>query len=133
MFIGCENSSGWNDYYFIEGVESLEELQSYVQNKMPVLGRKVDRKLKRTIAIEEDSITSLIYLNNYYNIFLATLYFMSKKEHKKLEEEKCITCLKFGSFGCQSKFNPDDLKMCGNYKEPVTKIRKSWIKFWNSN
>lgn len=129
MFIGCENSSGYPDYYYIENIETLEELQEYIQNKMPIIGYKVEYKYKNSAVLKENTYKGLVYLNNYLNIFKAYLYFIEPEQLDRLDEKRCKICTKNNNmFGCMSKYKPDVEKLCANYDEPKSKIKKKWYK-----
>nr|WP_082970869.1 DUF3939 domain-containing protein [Mycobacterium sp. E3298] len=130
MFIRCEKAgSGWGDFYWIENVQSIEELQEYLQNHMPVMGFKIDYRHKSTIVIKEDIELNLIYLNNYLNLAERRFYFMTTEEYNILNESKCKKCSNYDSvFGCIKKYRPDQNIGCVNYEETVTVSFKEWLK-----
>lgn len=129
MFIGCERGS-YPDYYYIEDIESLEELQEYIQKSMPIMGRKVNHKYNSSAVLQEDTYRGLIYLNNYLNIYKSALYFIDQKRFEELKTN-CKTCTNYNeTWGCSSKYKPDDETICANYKAPKSKLQKNWFKFW---
>lgn len=134
MFVGCKDSSGYPDYYYIDNVNTLEELQEYVQNKMPVMGMKVDHRYNRSAVLKSDCYKTLIYLNNYFEVYKSNLYFVEEDFLEDLLKEKCRNCLNYDDryFGCEARFKPDDENMCANYKAPNIRIGKKWLKFWRS-
>lgn len=130
MFIGCERGN-YPDHYYIEGIESLEELQEYIQKQMPIMGRKVDHRYNRSAVLREDTYCGLIYLNNYLNIYKASLYFIDQELLNQLNQEKCKSCTEYNDgWGCFSRYKPDDENICANYNEPKSKIQKKWFRFW---
>lgn len=130
MFIRCETQN-YPDYYYIDGIESLEELQEYVKNNMPIMGRKIEHRYVRSAVLEDDCYPTLVYLNNYLNIYKTNLYFIDEKLLNKLQKEKCSTCLNYCQYweGCDSRYKPDETNICANYREPK-KVKKKWFKLW---
>lgn len=127
MFIGCDDSTGYSDYYWIDNINSLEELQNYIQNKLPIMGSKVSSRFRRSIVSKDDTYSTLIYLNNYNNIFTASLYFMNDEDIDRLIKERCNSCKNYNyTFGCFSRFRPQEEIQCSNYTEEI------YFSIWSS-
>lgn len=133
MFIGCEKVSGYSDRYYIEGAQTLEELQEYIKKEMPVMGRKIERRHLNSAVLEYDTYITLIYLNNYTNIYEATLHFIDIEDLEKIQNDRCKVYKNYDNmFGCTERYKPDEIDGCANYVEPKTEIKKKWLRFWRS-
>ncbi|MNK84467.1 hypothetical protein D3C87_1043160 [compost metagenome] len=118
MFIGCEKAtSSWNDYYWVDNVETLEELMEQIQNKIPIMGKKVDHKYLYTVVAASDIYPTLIYLSSYTNVYKANLFFLEDKKLEEVMNEQCKNCIHNDNFlGCTMRYKPDNDKRCANFE-----------------
>lgn len=125
MIICCNKGidSLSNNYYYLVDFDSIEELQEYIHDKLPIMGREIELGLngKRTYLDEDISREMLIYLNKYTHIYETQLTYLTDEQYELLEKQ-CETCkfykyVGLGHYKCQYVFNPNEDYYCKCYLE----------------
>ncbi len=128
MLIACSNGE-WSDIYYVEEVDTLEELQEYVKEKRPVLCYKTSYIYRGRISLYEEMSKELVYLDNYKHIYEPVRYLMTKEELDKLTKIQCHNCQwgdgsLSGSLRC--RYEPDNDGGCVNYVQTFS--LREWLK-----
>lgn len=136
MFIECYGNNAFggrtSDVFYIENAETLDELQEYRVNNMPI------KCLEPTayghggiVVFTEELKERIVYLNNYMKIRKRHYIMMNRAERQQLEDTVCKKCScndgsLAGSLRCYYDKTADG--KCNNYDEPLYASFLGWLK-----
>ncbi|ALS22137.1 hypothetical protein [Paenibacillus naphthalenovorans] len=80
------------DIFVIENHDTLEELQTYIQNKQPIKCKEPTNYVKRFIIDKSALQDRLVYLNNYLKIRQVDFDLMNRDEIDQLYNQSCKKC-----------------------------------------
>lgn len=133
MIIKCEGNNAWGgrttDYFVVEGIHSLDELNEYIKNEQPIKCKEVTAKSNFRIIWEEELMDRIVYLNNYLKISEPYLIIMNKSEREAFYERNCNKCTcgdgsLSGALRCD--YIPSEEGGCLNFDEVFS--LKEWLK-----
>ncbi|GAV11464.1 hypothetical protein [Paenibacillus sp. NAIST15-1] len=135
MFIECYGDytivGRISDVFYIEGVESLEELQEIIKSKTPIECWEPTMYDKGRIAYSEGLRKRIVYLNNYMKIKQRHFYLLDQNERKEIENKVCKTCkCNDGSFtgALSCNYHASSNEGCLNYEKSLYASAISWLK-----
>jgi hypothetical protein len=135
MFIKCSGEHAFggrtSDIFYIENMNSLDELDEYVTNKVPIKCKEPDTFYKWNIAAQEQMPNRLVYLNNYLKISKIHYYLMNKEERKYIYDNICKGCSMDNealSSALRCSYVDDGKGGCKNYEESYVFSLVEWIK-----
>lgn len=96
MIIKCSGEYAFGgrteDTFVIDDYETLDELQSIIENKQPIKCKEPTSYYKWNIIAKEDLRERIVYLNNYLKIRKVNYYVMNSEERQDVYDSVCNNC-----------------------------------------